>query len=175
MNAVAGAQESLPDAPAPKPLEPAMPVPLHQSTDKGPSIHGFSGFGGAQCDAKGNLYFRVGLVYNETRILRLRPDGSESQLYTLPPDYAGEGKSAYVTFRVNASGNFHALVEAKDGVHVFSWKPDVSEPADTRLDMPEHITPSNFAVFRKRSRTAGRLLPQGRPRGFAGQKISGGV
>lgn len=153
VDAAAGVQESLPYAPVPHPAglaqrqDPPPSVPIHPSTDKGLSIPGFSYYGGAQCDAKGNLYFRIGSSRNDTRILRITPDGADRHVYDLPSDYASEGKSAFVAFRVTERGNVYALVKAKDGIHVFSWKPDANKPANTRLDTPEHISPLSFAAF----------------------------
>jgi hypothetical protein len=151
-------------------LEAQAPVPLHSSSDKGLSVPGFSSHGGAQCDAKGNLYFKIGTVFNDTQILRLSSDGSDRVLYTLQPDYVG--KSAFFAFRAIASGTVYALVEAEDGIHVFSWTPDgnASEPSDTHLDTPKYLSPSNFAVFKSGAVLLGGYFKKDAPEGLRGKR-----
>jgi hypothetical protein len=112
--------------------------PLHESSSKLLSVPGFSSFGWSQCDADGNLYFRIGQELNKTAILRIGPDGSNHDLYTLPSEYADD--TAYLQFRITPDGEIHVLVQHRDSSYlVFSFERDSTTVASrTHLEMPEH-------------------------------------
>jgi hypothetical protein len=109
------------------------------------SVPSFGWNGNAQCDSDANLYFQTGGA-DSVSLFKLAHDGSKYELYGVPADVAR--KAAFRAFSVSPSGELRALVDTHDHQsYVFEWRSDPSNPSQTRLDVPEHLTTKSIAVF----------------------------
>ncbi len=101
--------------------------------------------GNAQCDSDANLYAQTGTA-DSISILKLAHGGSKYELYGVPVDVARN--AAFRAFSVSPSGELRALADTRDHqTYVFEWRSDPSNPSQTKLDVPEHLTTESLAAF----------------------------
>lgn len=109
------------------------------------SVPLFGANGNIQCDSDANLYFQTGTA-DTVSILKLAHDGSRYELYGVPADVARN--AAFRAFSVSPSGEVRALVDTHDRrTYAFEWRSDPSNPSQTKLDVPEHLTTKSIAAF----------------------------
>jgi len=133
-------------------LQPGSPKPVQAPP--------FSFMGGAQCDSRGNMYFRLaGSSHSET-ILEIFHDGIRSAAYFPPkpekPDALG--KAGVRDFFVSPSGKVYELLhnEKDQGTVVIEFDSDGSVRDTVKPEVPERLQPLSLAVF-----DDGTLLIQG--------------
>jgi len=121
------------------------PMILRESSSVAWPVPSFSAGGNTQCDADGNLYFRI---FPSDGLLKVAHDGSKYHLYELP---AGDSDSKYygfVEFNVTPSGDLRVLADGSGGAYyVLLLDPDFSSSPKTKLETPEHLSANSFAAF----------------------------
>jgi len=117
-------------------------VPLRVSSVTPLPAQGFNFFGHPQCDGAGNMYFRTGMGYNSSQVVRVSPAATDALTYPLPPDFP-----SFYLFQVSRGGQVYLLLYSPDGPYLLTYKDDTSEPTRTKIDAPVGIEPRNFAVW----------------------------
>ncbi|HKV95320.1 MAG TPA: hypothetical protein VJW20_22435 [Candidatus Angelobacter sp.] len=127
---------------------PEQPRPLAASTVKSLQLPVFSSYDQAFCDADGNMFFHVIVEsnFNLSPIMEISHDG-ESTTYYKPSANTGDQRVYFMDFTVSPAGTVRELAEVKDGVVVITFGSDGNESSRTTLDVPDHVTPQEFASF----------------------------
>jgi hypothetical protein len=119
--------------------------PLKPSTSRLLQVPTFGAYGEPQCDDKMGMYYHLADgAYRRTTILRIAPSGDESTLYKLPDE--SSTTTGFVDFSVTPSGDVAALVEDNKGqAIVFGFGPDGNTASRVQLQLPEHVTTSQYS------------------------------
>ncbi|MGB2672712.1 MAG: hypothetical protein WCD34_13390 [Candidatus Acidiferrum sp.] len=104
----------------------------------------FSSFLPIQCDANGNVYFHIDNGnYSAGTIMRLEQGSWKPHLFKLPTNLAND--MAFFEFNVTPLGKTRSLEEKRDGqYHVISFDSDTDDIDDARLQIPDHLTLTDF-------------------------------
>ena len=127
---------------------PELPKPLVASSVTPLQVPVFSTYGQSFCDADGNMFFHVVLAssFNNSPIMEISRDGESSTTYK-PSTNTGDQRVYFMDFTVSPAGTVRELAEVKDGVVVLAFDSDGNESSRTTLDVPDHVTPQQFASF----------------------------
>ena len=106
----------------------------------------FGSFLPIQCDRNGDLYFHLDNgSYSSGTVMRLEHGSWRPYLYKLPADSAKD--NFFFEFSVSPLGKVRLLEQARSGQYeVFRFDSDTDDPADTRLQIPEHLWISDFVA-----------------------------
>jgi len=127
---------------------PELPRPLVASTIKPLQVPVFSAYGESICDADGNMFFHVirASNFNDSPIMEISHDGESGTTYS-PSANTGDQRVYFMSFTVSPAGTVRELAEIKDGVVIIAFDSNGNESSRTTLDVPDHVTPQEFASF----------------------------
>ena len=121
------------------------PAILRESSAVAWPVPPFPAGGNTQCDADGNLYFRI---FPSDGLLKVAHDGSKYHLYELPAGDSDSKRYGFVEFNVTPSGDLRVLSDGSGGAYyVLLLDPDFSGSSKTKLETPEHLSLNSFAAF----------------------------
>jgi hypothetical protein len=111
----------------------------------------FGSSGRDVCDSAGDIVFNVGRgVFNQGPFLRVRSDGKQHVIYSLPPETTGRGNIAWA---MTPGGAFYVLHENFKDYRLVRFNFDGSVRGITNLDVPPGVdiwflaVTDNEAVF----------------------------
>jgi len=121
------------------------PTILRESSSVAWPVPRFSAGASTQCDADGNVYFRL---FPSDGLLKVAHDGSKYHLYELPAGDSDSKHYGFVEFNVTPSGDLRVLSDGSGGAYyVLLLDPDFSGGSKTKLETPEHLSLNSFAAF----------------------------
>lgn len=124
---------------------------------------GFGFVDSAQCDDSGNMYFLTDHL-QQTRVLKVAPDGSKYEFFNDKVDEPFR----HIGFRASFDGSISNLYQTERSMFVSTLRDAQSKPTRTRLEVPDHLYPQQFAVF-----NSGAVLLSGHFEKNAGSKLAG--
>lgn len=109
----------------------------------------FSSQGNAQCDADGNVYFRISSRDpSDTGLMEVSADGSKYRFYKMPGGDSDSNYYQFGQFNVTPSGDLRVLAYGSDlVVYVFLFHADFSSTSKTKLEVPAYVHVDSFASF----------------------------
>jgi hypothetical protein len=128
---------------AASPAKETSVITLQASGETKLGIPGFSFVDTAQCDDSGNMFFLTQDSSEGTQIFKLSPDGSKFDYIVDKLDEP----FAFIGFRVGSHGEVLNLYQTEKAVYLSRRRQGQNNPTRTKLDLPAHIHPQQFAVF----------------------------
>lgn len=131
-----------------KVAEAQAPTILSETSSTTWPVPMFSAQGHPQCDADGNLFFRISLSLSDTSFLEIAADGLKYHLFEMPANNADSTSYRFGQFNVTPSGELRVLTYGSDQkLHVFLFHADFSGTTKTKLESPAYLHVDSFATF----------------------------